>query len=472
MKENYLKLREKYNYTPQLTPTILFYFLHAFAVKFFELNSKGDIISSGDIADIALDVYDDDRGMSFFDRKKKSKRRAIYLPASGRFPLEARERQITAAITAQFRLCDILSQYDWSKSPADNIEYLNGAEKGKLYAGRKLSEKSLIELFNDVRRVLEGDGRYCTKAGLLIYDFNNYKSIDKCIIDSFINYFSFSSFFKVVKDNGIRPVRKGEKTRIVLEALKGMEITSARKMHEALKEKGIEVSTRTVAYAIQFLKCKCAKSNNQSRYNYIDDNISRSHNQIAQNCTLKPEENVLRLLTEGKTIEEISKVLNISIRTIKNYIKKAKQEGLITNMGSKKYPKWTMDIAQNCTLKPEGDDMKKENEIAQSCTLKPEGNDLKNENDVAQGDTLKPEDNVLKNENDVAQSTPLKPEGNDLKNENDVVQGDTLKPESNITQENISRVIKSLKSIDEYLYYTGEGKDKFDEWFDFSLANS
>ena len=34
------------------------------------------------------------------------------------------------------------------------------------------------------------------------------------------------------------------------------------------------------------------------------------------------------------------------------------------------------------------------------------------------------------------------------------------------------RVIKSLKTIDEYLYYTGEGKDKFDEWFDFSLANS
>ena len=73
---------------------------------------------------------------------------------------------------------------------------------------------------------------------------------------------------------------------------------------------------------------------------------------------------------------------------------------------------------------------------------------------------------------DIAQSTPLKPEGNDLKNENDIAQSTPLKPESNITQDNISRVIKSLKTIDEYLYYTGEGKDKFDEWFDFSLANS
>lgn len=417
MKENYLKLREKYSYTPQLTPTILFYFLHSFAVKFFELDSKGDIISPSEIADITLDVFDDDRNISFFDRKKMSKRRAIYNPASGRFPLGARERQITAAITAQFRLYDILSQYDWSKSPADNIECLNGAEKGKLYAGRKLSEKSLIELFNDVRRVLEGDGMYRTKAGLLIYDFNNYKSIDKCIIDSFINYFdfSFSSFFKVVKDNGTRPVRKGEKTRMVLEALTGMEMMSVRKMQKVLEERGIKVSVMTVAYAIKSLKYHCTESNTQSNYNYIIDNIVRSHNHIVQGDTLKPEGNVLRLLTEGKTIEEISKVLNISIITVKRYIKKAKQEGLITNMGSKKYPKWTMLSEQ---------------------------------------------------------SNASIPEGNDLKNESDVVQGDTLKPESNITQENISRVIKSLKSIDEYLYYTGEGKDKFDEWFDYSLANS
>ena len=378
MKENYMKLREKNNYIPQLTPAILFYFLHAFAGKFFELNSNRDIISSSEIADIALNVFDDDREMSFFDRKQMSKRRAIYLPASGRFPWEARKRQITAAITAQFRLYDILSQYDWSKSPAENIEYLNGAEKGKLYAGRKLSEESLIKLFRDVRKVVEGDGMYRTKAGLLIYDFKNYNTIEKCIIDSFISYFdfSFSSFFKVVKDNGTKLVRKGEKTRMVVEALKGMEITSVRKMHEALRQKGIEVSVMTVANAIQSLKYHCTKSNTQSRYNYIDDNISRSHNQIVQDDTLKPESIIPRLLTEGKTIEEISKVLNISIITVKRYIKKAKQEGLITNMGSKKYPKWRMDFVQCDTLKPEGDDMKNENEIVQGDTLKDNENIL------------------------------------------------------------------------------------------------
>lgn len=373
MKENYLKLREKYNYTPQLTPTILFYFLHFFAVKFFELNSKGDIINSGDIANIALDVFDDDRDISFFDRKKKSKRRAIYLPTSGRFPLEARKSQITAAITAQFRLYDILSQYDWSKSPADNIECLNGAEKGKLYAGRKLSEESLIELFNDVREVLEGDGRYCTKAGLLIYDFNNYKSIDKYIIDSFINYFdfSFSSFFKVVKDNGTRPVRKGEKTRMVLEALKGMEITSARKMQKVLEERGIEVSTRTLAYAIKSLKGDvnnrnsfrtCAKSNAQSNYNYIDNNIVRSHTEIAQSGkNVRKDYKVLEGLSKGITISEIAAETGVNEKTIRRYIKKAKDSGIIRNEGTRKFPKWVM-TSEN--VLPESlDSISKEKEI-------------------------------------------------------------------------------------------------------------
>ena len=194
-----------------------------------------------------------------------------------------------------------------------------------------------------------------------------------------------------------------------------MEITSARKMQKVLEERGIKVSVMTVAYAIQSLKYHCTESNTQSNYNYKINNIVRSHNHIVQGDTLKPEGNVLRLLTEGKTIEEISKVLNISIITVKRYIKKAKQEGLITNMGSKKYPKWTMLSEQ---------------------------------------------------------SNASIPEGNDLKNENDVVQSTLVKTEREITQENISNVIKSLKSIDEYLYYTGEGKDKFDEWFDFSLANS
>ena len=209
--------------------------------------------------------------------------------------------------------------------------------------------------------------------------------------------------------------RRGWKRRMVLEALTGMEITSVRKMHQALKEKGIEVSIRTVAYAIQSLQGSCAKPNTQSNYNYIDNNIVRSHNHIAQTTPVKSEDNVLRLLTEGKTIQEISKLLKMSDKTVKKHIKKAKQEGLITNMGSDKYPKWTMLSEQ---------------------------------------------------------SNASIPEGNDLKNENDVVQTTPVKTESKITQENISKVIKSLKSIDEYLYYTGEGKDKFDEWFDFSLANS
>ena len=154
-----------------------------------------------------------------------------------------------------------------------------------------------------------------------------------------------SDYSSGCKNDETKPDRRGWKRRMVLEALKGMEITSARKMQKVLEERGIKVSTRTVAYAIQILQGSCTKPNTQSNYNYRDNNIVRSHTEIVQSgktTPVKPEGNVLRLLTEGKTIEEISKVLNISIITVKRHIKKAKQEGLITNMGSKKYPKWTM----------------------------------------------------------------------------------------------------------------------------------
>ena len=153
----------------------------------------------------------------------------------------------------------------------------------------------------------------------------------------FVSDYSFGC-----KNDETKPDRRGWKRRMVLEALREMEITSARKIQKVLEERGIKVSTRTVTYAIKSLKYHFAKPNTQSNYNYIDNNIVRSHNNPAQTTPLKPEDNVLRLLTEGKTIQEISKLLKMSDKTIKKDIKKAKDSGIIANMGSKKYPKWTM----------------------------------------------------------------------------------------------------------------------------------
>ena len=145
----------------------------------------------------------------------------------------------------------------------------------------------------------------------------------------------------------------GWKRRMVLEALRGMEMMSIRKMHEALKEKGIEVSTGTVANAIQTFILQ---------------------NPTTERC-LKPQHSVhthdiLRLLTEGKTIQQISKLLKMSDKTVKKHIKKAKQEGLITNMGSKKYPKWTMLSEQSNASIPGGNDLKNENNVVQSTPVK------------------------------------------------------------------------------------------------------
>ena len=383
IKENYLKLREKYPATPELTPTILFYFLHSYANTYFDLACPTDTISSDELANIVLNVFEDDRDASFFNTSQRTKKRASYCPGSHRFPWDATKRQISAAISAQFRLEDILSHYDWISTPEENINRLNGAKNGKMYAGRKLSEASLIRYFKDVRKALSGNGIYTNKAGMVIYDFNKFNSISKDIIDSFLSYFdfSFSSFFKVSRNTG-NTVKRGEKRRMVMEALEGVEKMSVRKTQAFLKERGIEVS---VGLLTQILKVSPVHYlSHSATYILTIDNISCSHNENEHPDTLK-------LLTEGKTIEEISKILNISKITIKRYIKKAKDEGILTNTGSKKYPKWVITKMNGDTLRNEDSehpDTLKNNENGHPVPLR--NKETNNDIMIIDGDTYTP----------------------------------------------------------------------------------
>lgn len=336
MAENYNKLREKEPWHPELDDTILFYFLHSYAHTYFELEGKGNTITNDELADIVISVNDDYRegnATSFFDRETRTKRRAEP-SVSTRFAL-CTQRAKTALITAQFKIEDVLNHYDWTLSPSENLERLNGAENGKLYAGRKMKdEKSLRTFFGKLRKALSGNGIYTNKAGMVIYDFNKFNSISKDIIDSFLSYFdfSFSSFFKVSRNTG-STVRRGEKRRMVMEALEGVERMSIRRTQAYLKERGIEVS---VGYLTQILK------GTPVHYSTITSNN-------INNCTILSAGNndsehpvPLRLLSEGKTIKEIANILNINEKTIKRYIKKAKDEGILINTGSKKYPKWVI----------------------------------------------------------------------------------------------------------------------------------
>ena len=157
-----------------------------------------------------------------------------------------------------------------------------------------------------------------------------------------------SDYSSGCKNDETKPDRRGWKRRMVLEALKGMEITSARKMQKVLEERGIKVSVMTVANAIQAFKgdtnkqtsyISCTKSNVHSNYNYRDNNIVRSHNQTVQ-------DDILKLLVSGMTGKSIAHSLGISWETVQRYIKKAKDSGLIHNEGTRKNPKWVLTSEQ------------------------------------------------------------------------------------------------------------------------------
>ena len=368
IKENYLKLREKDGYTPELTPTILFYFTHLYANTNFELKHPIDTISSNEIADIVLNVFDDGRGASFFNKSVRAKKRVSMIIDKERFGWDSTNRQKTALFTAQIRMEDIFLNYDWKASPSENIARLNGNGEDKMYAGQRLSENSIKKYFSDIRRALAGDGKYTNTRGKVIYDFNKFNSISKDIIESFISYFdfSFSSFFKVSKANGGH-AKRGEKRRLVMEALKEIEGRhSVRETMAILRERGISVSRGTVAEILKGTPVQIQDT--LSVYNYRIDNISCSLNENGHPVPL-------RLLSEGKTIKEIANILNINEKTIKRYIKKAKDEGILTNKGSKKYPKWVITKMDSVPLRNDEighPDTLKENEIGHHVPLKNE----------------------------------------------------------------------------------------------------
>lgn len=369
MAENYNKLREKEPWHPELDDTILFYFLHSYAHTYFELEGKGNTITNDELADIAISVNDDYRegnDTSFFDRETRTKRRAEPM-MSMRFSMLT-QRQKSALITSQIKVEDVLNNFDWTLSPSDNLERLNGAEKGKMYGGRKMKDdKSLKTFFKKIRKAIEC-GIYTNKAGRVIYDFNNFNNISKEVIDSFITYFdfSFSSFFKVSGKKGSAG-RRGDKRRIVMEALEGVERMSVRKTQAFLKERGIEAS---VGYLTQILKGTGCSLTISTSYNIKERTILPTGNKNSEQCPFK--ENILESLVKGITIKDIALNLGINEKTVKRHIKKAKDAGIIYNEGSKKYPKWVMcdkSMASGGNLTSKDTNINKEKQINKKTTM-------------------------------------------------------------------------------------------------------
>lgn len=366
MAENYNKLREKEPWHPELNDTILFYFLHSYAHTYFELEGKGNTITNDELVDIAISVNDDYRegnDTSFFDREARTKRRAEPM-ISMRFSMLT-QRQKSALITSQIKVEDILNNFDWTLSPSDNLERLNGAEKGKMYGGRKMKdEKSLKAFFKKIRKAIEC-GIYTNKAGSIIYDFNNFNNISKEVIESFITYFdfSFSSFFKVSGKKGSTG-RREEKRRMVMEALEGVERMSVRKTQAFLKERGIEVS---VGYLTQISMVtfneKCSLSISTSNNIKERTILPTGKKDSEQHVTI--ENTIIESLIKGVTIKDISDNLRMTERTIKRYVTKAKDAGIIRNEGYGRYTHWV--LCDNSYMSPAN--INKEKKIKKNTTI-------------------------------------------------------------------------------------------------------
>lgn len=116
------------------------------------------------------------------------------------------------------------------------------------------------------------------------------------------------------EDNTLPNPKRGHKSRMVREALEGVEKISIRKTQAFLNEKGIEVSTGTIGNILKEFKAK--------------DEKDESHL------------SVLKLLVEGKTIIEAANIIGMSEQTVKRYLKKGKKNGIIDNKGTNKFPKW------------------------------------------------------------------------------------------------------------------------------------
>lgn len=526
MAENYNKLREKEPWHPELDDTILFYFLHSYAHTYFELEGKGNTITNDELADIAISVNDDYRegnDTSFFDRETRTKRRAEPM-MSMRFSMLT-QRQKSALITSQIKVEDVLNNFDWTLSPSDNLERLNGAEKGKMYGGRKMKDdKSLKTFFKKIRKAIEC-GIYTNKAGRVIYDFNNFNNISKEVIDSFITYFdfSFSSFFKVSGKKGSAG-RRGDKRRIVMEALEGVERMSVRKTQAFLKERGIEVS---VGYLTQIsmgtFNEKCSLSISTS--NNIKERTILSTGKKDSEQHVRIENAIIDSLTKGITIKDISISLGLTERTIRRHIKKAKEAGIIRNEGYGKYSHWivvedksyadkypknnnnttsttyiadkTGIFGNGCTLKPEpdktgilGNNVTIETSIKQPTKFVMR-EDFENCREISAWDTpaeepKKKEKEETKNiETAISQEHCKRPE-TVIENDDDTCMGNEeiesmsaalkglidhdIYEQSRNVPEPPFNVEEMVEGLDDYFYYTGEGKDRYDDWFDYSKA--
>ena len=251
---------------------------------------------------------------------------------------------------------------------AEMVEWINGKKEEnttyKIY-GRAFSEKSLLALMRKIYKKVIVDNEAYASADNIIYSLN------------FDNFFNLSfGVLRIIEQN--RKRRNANWERIMDMHQQGM---SSREISKALG-----VSKRYVNRQISLV------SGGNITERFQNPPISSPTNRDLNSQNLVPTHdtkgyNILEGLFKGATIPEIAAETGISIITVKRYIKKAKDSGILRNEGTRKSPKWVLTNEEN--IRPESlDSINEEKENTKETTeeIKEKDMDIM----IIDGDTYTP----------------------------------------------------------------------------------
>ena len=211
---------------------------------------------------------------------------------------------------------------------SEMVEWINGRKEenttNKIY-GRAFSEKSLLALVRKLYKKVIVDNEAYASADDIIYSLN------------FDNFFNLSfDVLRIIEQN--RKRRNANWEKIMDMHQQGM---SSREISKALG-----ISKQYVNRQISLV------SGGNKTERFQNPPISPTTNRVLNSQNLVSTHdtkgyNILEGLFNGATIPEIAAETGISIITVKRYIKKAKDSGILKNEGTRKNPKWVLTSEQD-----------------------------------------------------------------------------------------------------------------------------
>lgn len=349
------------------------------------------------------------------------------------------------------------------------VERINGKKEenttNKVY-GRAFSEKSLMALVRKIyKKVVVNNEAYAISKDNIILSLN---------FDSFFKY--SLEVLRLIESN--RKRRNNNWERIM-------------EMYQQGKSQS-EIA-RTIGLSRQYVNHQISYISPVNQNRELQNNYKTSYTKRDLNSQfLVDKDDILKKLTCGLSARDITLELGMSWITIQRYIKKAKDAGIIRNEGSKKFPHWVLcdnhQILKGTVVNLNGENQKKEIIEQPTKFIHVMREDFENCSEVTDWSIQATETKEEKEETKIIetaisqehQDSPVTAIENDTCMGNEEIESmsaalkglidDDIYEQSRKVPEPPFDVDAMVKSLDDYFYYTGEGKDRFDEWFDYSRA--